>query len=51
MTFLILMTSCVIAVLLWKIASFLPDLDHQLREIRDELRGIRDDLDDPRGGR
>lgn len=41
MTFLILVTLIVIAVLLWKLTDFTPDLTFQLREIQSDLTAIR----------
>lgn len=45
MTFLILIATIVVAALLWKVTSFLPDLTYQLREIQSDLSAIRDSLD------
>lgn len=43
LTFLVL---CGMAVLLWKVATFIPDLSYHLREIQSELTRIRTLLDE-----
>lgn len=41
MNFLILITVITIAVLVWKVASLLPDLTYQLRELQADVSSIR----------
>jgi hypothetical protein len=41
MSFLIFVVLVVIAILLWKLTDFTPDLAFQIRELRSELAAIR----------